>query len=132
MGIPATFCVFVVSEMALQEEVGVNEKVLAGSGIGVNYTDKGVRHEKGKLNKFAHITFWVGNAKQAAEWYGVRFGFENWFYRGLETGEREIVSHVCKLNDVIFEFQSALQPDNEEFGQFLKLHGDGVKAEIEK
>ena len=42
--------------------------MLAGSGIGVNYTEKGQRHEKGKFNKFAHITFWVGNAKQAAEW----------------------------------------------------------------
>jgi len=108
-------------------QVGENEEVLAGSGIGVNYTDKGQRHEKGKLNKFAHITFWVGNAKQAAEWYRIRFGFEAWFYRGLETGERKIVSHVLKLNDIIFEFQSALQPDNKEFGDFLQLHGDAVK-----
>ena len=53
-------------------------------------------------------------------------------YRGLETGEREIVSHVIRQNDIIFEFQSALQPPenseiSKEFGEFLKMHGDGVK-----
>ena len=60
--------------------------------------------------------------------YQIRFGFQPWFYKGLETGERNVVSHVIKLNDVVFEFQSALLPDNKEFGDFLQKHGDAVKA----
>ena len=33
-----------------------------------------------------HVTFWVGNAKQAASFYTSRFGFEYYAYKGLETG----------------------------------------------
>jgi len=115
------------AEIAEIQAKQAEEKVIAGSQIGVKYTDKGVRHEKGKLNNFGHLTFWVGNAKQAAEWYCIRFGFKEWCYRGLETGSREICSHVVKQNDVVFEFQSALQPGNEKFGKFLETHADGVK-----
>ena len=35
-----------------------------------------------------HITFWVGNAKQAASYYTTKFGFEYYAYKGLETGDR--------------------------------------------
>ena len=48
----------------------------------MTYTDKGERHEVGSLNKFGHLTFWVGNAKQAAEWYCTKFGFQPYFYKG--------------------------------------------------
>jgi len=94
---------------------------------GVSYTTKGERHEQGRLNKFAHLTFWVGNAKQAAEWYILRFGFEPWYYRGLETQCRDVVSHVVKNNDVVFEFQSPLNPNNEVYATFAGRHGDAVK-----
>jgi 4-hydroxyphenylpyruvate dioxygenase len=30
-----------------------------------------------------HLTFWVGNAKQAAAYYTSRFGFEYFAYKGL-------------------------------------------------
>lgn len=30
-----------------------------------------------------HVTFWVGNAKQAAAYYTSRFGFEYYAYKGL-------------------------------------------------
>lgn len=33
-----------------------------------------------------HVTFWVGNAKQAATFYTSRFGFQYYAYKGLETG----------------------------------------------
>jgi 4-hydroxyphenylpyruvate dioxygenase len=48
-------------------------------------------------------------------------------YRGLETGERNIVSHVIKQNDIIFVFKSALNPGNDEFTEMLNKHGDCVK-----
>lgn len=48
-------------------------------------------------------------------------------YKGLETGERNVVSHVIKMNKIIFVFQSALNPNNQEIGDLLKVHGDHVK-----
>ena len=73
------------------------------------------------------MTFWVGNAKQAAHYYCTRFGFKPFLYSGLETGNREIVSHVIKQNDAIFVLKSALNPNNKEMGNHLVLHGDGAK-----
>ncbi|EGG18481.1 4-hydroxyphenylpyruvate dioxygenase [Cavenderia fasciculata] len=81
----------------------------------------------GQYFGFDHVTFWVGNALQAAQWYCARFGFENVAYRGLETGDREYVTHVIKLNDIFMAFVSPLTTDNTEFGKHMQLHGDGVK-----
>lgn len=81
----------------------------------------------GRFIAFDHITFWVGNAKQAAYYYCAHMGFTPVAYRGLETKERNVVSHVIQQNDVIFVFQSPLFPGNEEMGAHLSTHGDGVK-----
>ncbi|KAJ8043271.1 4-hydroxyphenylpyruvate dioxygenase [Holothuria leucospilota] len=91
------------------------------------YTDKGPKPESGRFLSFHHITFWVGNAKQAASFYSVRMGFEPFAYKGLETGSRQVVSHVVRQNKIVFEFQSALNPGNHEMGDHLVKHGDGVK-----
>jgi 4-hydroxyphenylpyruvate dioxygenase len=53
-----------------------------------------------KFLSFDHVHFWVGNAKQAATYYISRFGFEPFAYRGLETGSKDIVTHVIKQNEV--------------------------------
>ncbi|CAI8057926.1 4-hydroxyphenylpyruvate dioxygenase [Geodia barretti] len=81
----------------------------------------------GRFIAFDHLTFWVGNAKQAAYYYCAVMGFRPMAYKGLETGERKVVSHAVRQNDVIFVFQSALFPGNEEMGAHLTAHGDGVK-----
>uniref|UniRef100_A0A8C1R602 4-hydroxyphenylpyruvate dioxygenase n=1 Tax=Cyprinus carpio TaxID=7962 RepID=A0A8C1R602_CYPCA len=57
---------------------------------------------------------WVGNAKQAASYYCNKLGFEPLAYRGLETGSRDVVSHVVKQGKV-------------RMGDHLVKHGDGVK-----
>ncbi|KAG3279085.1 4-hydroxyphenylpyruvate dioxygenase-like [Ictidomys tridecemlineatus] len=54
-------------------------------------------------------------------------GFEPLAYRGLETGFREVVSHVVKQGKIVFVFSSALNPWNKEMGDHLVKHGDGVK-----
>uniref|UniRef100_A0A8C9QC94 4-hydroxyphenylpyruvate dioxygenase n=1 Tax=Spermophilus dauricus TaxID=99837 RepID=A0A8C9QC94_SPEDA len=69
----------------------------------------------------------VGNAKQAASFYCSKMGFEPLAYRGLETGSREVVSHVVKQGKIVFVFSSALNPWNKEMGDHLVKHGDGVK-----
>ncbi|XP_047735458.1 4-hydroxyphenylpyruvate dioxygenase [Hyalella azteca] len=91
------------------------------------YTDKGPKPEAGKFLNFDHIRFWVGNAKQAASYYCVRLGFEPYAYRGLETGSRTVCSHAVKQNKIVYVFESALMPDNQEMGQHLVRHGDGAK-----
>ncbi|XP_033322175.1 4-hydroxyphenylpyruvate dioxygenase [Megalopta genalis] len=91
------------------------------------YTDKGPKPLGGKFLSFDHVTFWVGNAKQAAGYYCSRMGFEPLGYRGLETGTREIASHVVKQNKIIFVFESPYKPDNDEIGRHVLRHGDGVR-----
>lgn len=87
---------------------------------------KGEKPEKGNFLEFDHLTFLVGNAKQAAGWYCTRFGFKHYLYKGLETGERNVVCHAVKQNKIIFVFKSALNPENKEFSKRLEAHGDHV------
>lgn len=89
--------------------------------------DKGPKPDKGEFLEFDHLTFLVGNAKQAAGWYCSRFGFKHYLYKGLETGERNVVAHVIKLNKIILVFKSALNPSNAEVSSLLEKHGDHVK-----
>lgn len=48
-------------------------------------------------------------------------------YRGLETGSRKIASHAIKQNEIIFVFESAYVPNDEEMSYNLSQHGDGVR-----
>ncbi|KAI8854055.1 Glyoxalase/Bleomycin resistance protein/Dihydroxybiphenyl dioxygenase [Chytridium lagenaria] len=92
-----------------------------------SYENNGPRPAVGRYYGFDHMTFWVGNAKQAASFYTTRFGFEPLGYKGLETGSRDVVSHAVKQNDIVFVFQSPLNPGNKAFDDFASKHGDGVK-----
>ncbi|XP_075034133.1 4-hydroxyphenylpyruvate dioxygenase [Mixophyes fleayi] len=92
-----------------------------------SYTVKGEKHEQGQFLSFHSITLWVNNAKQAASFYCNKLGCEPLAYKGLETGSRELVTHVVKQDKIMFIFVSALTPGNEEFGAHLQKHGDGVK-----
>ncbi|XP_036614818.1 4-hydroxyphenylpyruvate dioxygenase [Trichosurus vulpecula] len=92
-----------------------------------SYTDRGEKPARGRFLHFHSVTFWVGNAKQAASFYCNKMGFSPLAYRGLETGSREVASHVVKQGKIIFIFSSALNPGNKEMGDHLVKHGDGVK-----
>ncbi|RWS29911.1 TPR repeat-containing protein-like protein [Leptotrombidium deliense] len=76
---------------------------------------------------FDHLTFWVGNAKQAVSYYCIHFGFQPYAYKGLENGSRNVVAHVLRQNSIYLVLVSALLPDNREIGEHLVKHGDGVK-----
>ncbi|GAB0098669.1 4-hydroxyphenylpyruvate dioxygenase [Sergentomyia squamirostris] len=91
------------------------------------YTDKGPKPDGGRFLCFDHITFWVGNAKQAASYYVARLGFEPLAYQGLETNSRKIVKHAVKQNKIVFVFASPYEPDNREMGEHLIQHGDGTR-----
>ncbi|KAG5949389.1 hypothetical protein E4U60_005580 [Claviceps pazoutovae] len=97
----------------------------------------------GNFTGYDHVTWWVGNAKQAAAYYVNLFGFTHIAYRGLETGSRYIASHVVANHDVRFIFSSplrseahlpegeAISPEERELLRdmytHLERHGDAVK-----
>jgi 4-hydroxyphenylpyruvate dioxygenase len=92
---------------------------------------------------YDHITWYVGNAKQAASYYTTRLGFYTIAYKGLETGSRYIASHVVANGSVRFVLTSPLKSytalaDDEpisieerellkEIYEHLEKHGDAVK-----
>ena len=91
---------------------------------------------------YDHITWWVGNAKQVAQYYITRMGFQQIAYKGLETGSRFIASHVIENNHVRFVFTSPIRSSSrqalhqaplkeqkllDEIYDHLEKHGDGVK-----
>lgn len=90
---------------------------------------------------YHHITWYVGNAKQAASYYVTRMGFKVIARRGLETGSRFIASHVVSNGGVTFVLTSPIRASNfhgenmssddqqilEEIHTHLSKHGDAVK-----
>ncbi|KAI2641965.1 4-hydroxyphenylpyruvate dioxygenase [Xylaria nigripes] len=96
-----------------------------------------------EFHGYDHITWWVGNAKQAASYYNTLFGFHTVAYRGLENGSRYFTSYVVTNNDVCFVFTSPIRSHAflpadvsisederallKEMHEHLERHGDAVK-----
>ena len=90
---------------------------------------------------YDHITWYVGNAKQAATYYTTRMGFRLIAKRGLETGSRLFASHVVSNGTATFVLTTPLRPSGdihesvseadrlqlEEAHAHLRRHGDAVK-----
>ncbi len=105
--------------------------------------DGAVQRLGGNLSGYDHVTWWVGNAKQAVSFYTTLFGMEVLAYRGLETGCRYFTSYVVGNAEVRFVFTSPIRsakhlPDDEpisaedralleEMHDHLEKHGDAVK-----
>ena len=97
-----------------------------------SYESKGEEPSNGSFSGFDHVHWFVGNAKMVASWYCARFGFEYLAYRGLETGSRDVATHVVRQGKIVFAFSSSLNPAGakcvgDEIGAHLSKHGDGVK-----
>ena len=78
------------------------------------------------LNGTDYVEFYVGNARQAAHFYRTAFGFHLAAYRGPETGTRGRASYVLVQNKIRFVLTTPLTAD-EEIGDHVRLHGDGVR-----
>lgn len=74
-----------------------------------------------------YVEFYVGNAKQAANFYKNAFGFESLAYAGPETGTKDKVSYVIRQNKLTFVLTTPLRTDNE-IADHIYRHGDGVKV----
>src|SRR5438034_8087556 len=78
------------------------------------------------LEGWDHVELWVGNAKQAAYFYGHAFGLTRTAYRGPETGVRDRASYVVEQGDIRLVLTSGLRADSE-VTQFACRHGDGAR-----
>ncbi|MEJ7611315.1 MAG: 4-hydroxyphenylpyruvate dioxygenase [Ferruginibacter sp.] len=73
-----------------------------------------------------YVEFYVGNAKQAANFYKSAFGFQSLAYAGPETGTMDRVSYVIRQNKLTFVLTTSLR-ENTEIADHVSRHGDGVK-----
>mgnify|MGYP000926629889 CR=1 FL=1 len=73
-----------------------------------------------------HVEFYVGNAKQAAQFYKTAFGFQSLAYAGPET-VKDKVSYVIRQNKLTFVLTTPLRTDNP-IADHIYKHGDGVKV----
>ena len=78
------------------------------------------------INGTDYIEFYVGNAKQAAQYYRSAFGFQLLAYRGPETGTRDRASYLVVQNKVRLILTSAITPDGP-IADHVFHHGDGVR-----
>jgi 4-hydroxyphenylpyruvate dioxygenase len=78
------------------------------------------------INGTDFVEFYVGNAKQAAQFYRSTFGYRILAYRGPETGTRDRASYVLEQDKVRIVLTTALRPDSD-IATHVHKHGDGVK-----
>jgi len=84
-----------------------------------------VRDNPLHLKRIHHVELWVGNAKQAAYYYRNAFGFSQFAYEGLETGQRERTSYALRQNKINLILTTPMNADNP-INEHLARHGDGV------
>lgn len=88
---------------------------------------------------FSHVTWYVGNAKQAVSYFKIGMGFKPLAFRDLCTGSRNICAYAVSNGKATFLFISVLRnPDSinsedpekalaQEIAAHVTKHGDGVK-----
>src|SRR4026208_861390 len=77
------------------------------------------------IRKVDHLELYVGNAKQAAAFYGAAFGFATTAYRGLETKYREAAFYALAQGDIRLVLTTALNASHP-IAKHVCEHGDGV------
>lgn len=73
------------------------------------------------------VELYVGNAKQAAYYYQMAWGFQPVAYSGLETGDKEKVSYVLQQGKIRLVLTSPMKPGGD-INRHIDQHGDGVKV----
>ncbi|MGH9064591.1 MAG: 4-hydroxyphenylpyruvate dioxygenase [Acidimicrobiales bacterium] len=79
------------------------------------------------LDGWDHVELWVGNARQAGQFYASALGFDVVAYAGPETGVTDRASWVLEQGDIRFLVTGALHPDSE-VAAHHRAHGDGVRS----
>jgi 4-hydroxyphenylpyruvate dioxygenase len=99
------------------EEVDVDELIGAVS--------HDIAHDPFPVRGLDHITFMVGNAKQAAHYYSTAFGMTCVAYRGPEQGYRDYAEYVLTSGSARFVLCGAVRPDAPG-AELVTRHSDGV------
>jgi 4-hydroxyphenylpyruvate dioxygenase len=100
-------------------EDGVNVDELIGA------VAHDISHDPFPVKGVDHLTFMVGNAKQAAHFYSTAFGMTLVAYRGPEQGHRDYAEYVLTSGSARFVFSGAVHADAPGAGHHAR-HGDGV------
>jgi 4-hydroxyphenylpyruvate dioxygenase len=79
-----------------------------------------------RLKSIHHVEFWVGNARQAAYYYRLGWGFSQTAYAGLETGQRDRTSYAMSQGKIRFVLTTPLSPESDA-SEHIRCHGDGVR-----
>jgi len=79
------------------------------------------------INGTDYVELYVSNSKQAAHYYKTAFGYQDFAYKGLETGEKNTESYVLAQDKIRLVLTSPLH-SNSEIGRHIDKHGDGVKV----
>ncbi|MPZ71487.1 MAG: 4-hydroxyphenylpyruvate dioxygenase, partial [Actinobacteria bacterium] len=78
------------------------------------------------IQGYDYIEYYVGNARQAAYYYGKAFGFSVVAYAGPETGVRDRVSYVLEQNAIRLVITGATRAESD-VARHQYFHGDGIK-----
>jgi hypothetical protein len=82
-----------------------------------------------EIERIHHINFTVGNSLLNSSFYNSKFQFTPLFYRGLDTGDKKINSHVVQQNDIKLVFTSSKKDKNNVY-QHYKKHGENSVFDI--
>jgi 4-hydroxyphenylpyruvate dioxygenase len=78
------------------------------------------------INGTDFVEFYVGNARQAAQYYQHCWGYRLVAYRGPETGTRDRSSYCLQQGKIRLVLTTPLTPEHP-IAQHVLLHGDGVR-----
>jgi 4-hydroxyphenylpyruvate dioxygenase len=84
-----------------------------------------ISHDPFPVRGIDHVTFMVGNAKQAAHYYSTAFGMSLVAYRGPETGYRDYAEYVLRSGSARFVFRGSVRAGTAGAEHHAR-HGDGV------
>ena len=68
-----------------------------------------------------HVRFCVGNAKQAAFFYAMTFGFQVTQFSDLTTGDRQMARYYLEQGNIRFILETPLQPDHPANGELQQV-----------
>jgi 4-hydroxyphenylpyruvate dioxygenase len=123
-------------EDAASTEAYSEENTPASNGAGANGHDGQVRTATAEaraqqkdtfpIQGIDYVEFYVGNAKQAAQFYRYVFGFSITAYAGPETKVRDRASYVLEQEKIRLVLTAPMQPEGP-IAEHVFKHGDGVK-----
>ncbi len=80
------------------------------------------------INGTDYVELYVSNSKQAAHYYKTAFGYQDYAYKGLETGEKNTESYVLAQDKIRLVPGASPPHSNSEIGRHIDKHGDDVKV----